>query len=40
MHVGEKECGIKEAVEAGQISRSRYENYVALYQELKDKKRY
>ena len=40
IHVGEKECGVKEAVKMGQISQLRYENYVILYQELKDKKRY
>lgn len=40
VHVGEKVCGVKEAVEAGQISRSRYENYLLFYQELKDKRRY
>lgn len=40
VHVGEKECGVKDAVCLGEISRSRYENYVSLYQELKEKKRY
>ena len=40
VHVGEKVCGVKEAVKAGTISRSRYENYLLLYQELKDKRRY
>ena len=40
VHVGEKICGIKEAVEGGKISRSRYENYVLMYQELKEKRRY
>ena len=39
-HVGEKICGIKEAVEGGKISRSRYDNYVLMYQELKEKRRY
>ena len=40
VHVGEKECGVKDAVNQGKISSSRYENYLSLYQELKDKKRY
>ena len=40
VHVGEKICGIKEAVEGGKISRSRYDNYVLMYQELKGKRRY
>lgn len=40
VHVGEKVCGVKEAVKTGKISRSRYENYLLLYQELKDKRRY
>ena len=30
VHVGEKICGIKEAVEGGKISRSRYDNYVLM----------
>ena len=37
-HVGEKECGVKEGLAKGDISRLRYENYVLLYQELKEKK--
>lgn len=40
IHVGEKICGVKSAVEEGRISRSRYDNYRLLYQELKDKRRY
>ncbi len=39
-HIGEKDCGIKQAVDEGQISRSRYENYRLFYEELKDKKKY
>lgn len=39
-HISEPSCGVKAAVEAGQISRVRYENYKILYQELKDVKRY
>lgn len=40
IHVGEKICGVKEAVEQGLISKSRYENYLLLYRDLKDKRRY
>lgn len=35
---GEPDCGVKEAVEAGKISRLRYENYMQLYQELKNRR--
>jgi len=34
-HVGERECGVKDAVAQGGISRLRYENYCVLYEELK-----
>lgn len=40
VHVGETVCGVKAAAAAGKISRSRYENYRLLYQELKEKRRY
>ena len=40
IHVGEKVCGVKTAVADGKISRSRYDNYLLLYQELKVKRRY
>lgn len=40
IHVGERICGVKEAVERGLISHSRYDNYLLLYQELKNKRRY
>lgn len=39
-HIGEKECGIKQAVAEGKISLSRYENYKLFFEELKEKKRY
>ncbi|MDE6213519.1 MAG: ribosome small subunit-dependent GTPase A [Lachnospiraceae bacterium] len=39
-HISEPACGVKEAMEAGQISRVRYENYQALYRELKEVRRY
>lgn len=39
-HMNEPVCGVKEAVEDGEISGLRYENYKLLYQELKDRKKY
>lgn len=39
-HIGEPVCGIKEAVEEGSVSKMRYDNYVLLYQELKERKKY
>lgn len=39
-HISEPSCGVKDAVEAGRISRVRYDNYRILYQELKDIKRF
>lgn len=39
-HLKEPVCGIKEAVEHGDISKIRYNNYVLLYQELADIKKY
>ena len=40
VHIGERVCGVKAAVEEGKLSQSRYENYRLMYQELKDKRRY
>lgn len=39
-HINEPVCGVKAALAEGQISRTRYENYVLLYEELKNKKKY
>jgi ribosome biogenesis GTPase len=39
-HLKEPDCAVKEALERGEISRLRYENYLGLYQELKEKRRY
>lgn len=36
VHVNEPVCGVKEALKAGKISQSRYENYKLLYEELKE----
>jgi len=35
-HVGENECGVKQAVAEGKIAKSRYESFVTLYQKLKE----
>jgi ribosome biogenesis GTPase len=39
-HIMEPGCGVKEAVERGEISRIRYDNYVLLYDEIKNHKKY
>lgn len=39
-HIHEPDCGIKEAVERGQIDMSRYANYKILYEESKARRRY
>ncbi|MDP4096815.1 ribosome small subunit-dependent GTPase A [Paenibacillus sp. P96] len=38
-HTHEPGCKVTEAVEAGEIARSRYENYVQFFEEMKEKKR-
>ena len=40
VHIGEKDCAVKRAVQEGSIARERYESYSMLYQELKEQKRY
>lgn len=40
IHVNEPDCRVKEAVEKGEISKERYENYKILYEELKNIKKY
>lgn len=40
VHVCEPSCGVKEALAEGKISQVRYDNYVALYEELKNRKKY
>lgn len=39
-HTCEKGCAVLEAVEAGKISRSRFESYKAMYNEVKDLKKW
>ncbi len=39
-HLGEPDCGVKEAVDGGEINKSRYERYAEIYKELKDGKKY
>lgn len=39
-HTHEPGCSVKEALSAGEISRERYENYLEMYTELKQKRRY
>lgn len=40
VHIGEADCAVKQAVAAGRISSIRYENYLQMYQELQNKKKY
>lgn len=40
MHIHEPDCGVKQALAEGKISRERYDSYVELYGELKEKRRY
>lgn len=39
-HIGEPDCGVKDALAEGKVSKLRYENYKLLYEELKDIKKY
>lgn len=39
-HHKEPVCGVKDAVEAGEIAKSRYENYLQIYQEMISQKKY
>lgn len=39
-HIGEPDCGVKTALAGGKISQVRYDNYVQLYQEMKNMRKY
>ena len=39
-HISEPDCGVKQALEEGAISRLRYDNYCLLYEELKARRKY
>ena len=40
MHIHEPGCAVKKALSEGKISQQRYDNYLALYEEKKEKRRY
>lgn len=40
VHINEPDCSVKDAVETGIISRERYENYILMFEEIKNKKKY
>ena len=39
-HIGEPDCGVKNALASGKISQVRYDNYVQLYEEMKSMRKY
>ena len=39
-HIHEPDCEVKAALQRGEISSIRYEDYLSLYEELKEKRRY
>ena len=39
-HIGEPSCGVKDALAEGKISQIRYDNYILLYEEMKQIKKY
>lgn len=39
-HISEPVCGVRDALAEGKISRVRYDNYVVLYEELKNRRKY
>ncbi len=39
-HINEPDCRVKQAVAKGEISKTRYENYVSIYTDLKEKRKW
>lgn len=39
-HINEPKCAVKDALEKGEISKSRYDNYIYIYNELKRERKY
>ena len=39
-HIGERDCGVKDAVALGELNQRRYDNYSYLFEELKQIKKY
>ncbi len=39
-HVNEPGCGVKSALENGEVEETRYESYIRLYEELKNRRKY
>lgn len=40
VHINEPDCAVKQALERDEISKSRYHNYLTLYGELKEQRKY
>lgn len=40
MHIHEPDCSVKEALKSGEISKSRYESYLEIVEEVKQQKKY
>lgn len=40
VHVGEPDCAVKRGVQAGEIDKNRYTDYVSIYEEIKERRRY
>ncbi len=40
VHINEPDCTVKDAIESGQISRQRYDNYKQFYEEISSRKKY